>query len=251
MRVVAFIVLVFCCGGAHAEPLVAAMGDKDYPPFYYYDAAEGRWAGISVEVCEAVAAELGFTLTYRRYPFTRMLQHVSSGQADIACTLFNTSQRAPGVTYTAVPHTFEDIWVFSRKDTANWDALDLDTLRKSRLGGVRAYFYGHSLEDDTSFRKLLVNNEEQLIKVLLGGRIDYALGNKPAIELQARALGVADQLRFLEPPVYQGPIFIAISRNREDALELASDFTQAITRFRETPEYATLLQKYGLERPRF
>lgn len=251
MKVCAFIVFAFCCLSASAKELVAAMADKDYPPFYYYDYAEDRWAGISVDVCEHVAARLGYTLTYQRYPFVRLLQNVSLGNADIACTLFNTAQRAPGVTYTALPHAFESIWVFSRIDAADWQQLDIHWLKQFQLGGVRAYFYGKNLEDDDTFRKLVVNDEEQLIKILLGGRIDYALGNRPSILYHANQLGVADQLRFMEPPVYQGPIYIAISRARDDAHKLAADFTRIVAEFRESPDYAALIEKYGLEQPEF
>lgn len=251
MKVLVFILLAFFSLVVRAEELVAAMADKDYPPFYYYDQTEERWAGISVDVCEHVASSLGYTLSYKRYPFVRLLQHVSLGNADIACTLFNTAQRAPGVTYTALPHAFESTWVFSRIDAADWDQLDIDWLKQFKLGGVRAYFYGKNLEDDDIFKKLLVNNEEQLIKVLLGGRIDYALGNKPSILHHATQMGVADQLRFMEPSVYQGPIYIAISRARDDAHKLAADFTRVVGEFRQSAAYAALIEQYGLEQPQF
>lgn len=251
MRGAVFLFLALMSVGAHSKPLIAAMADQDYPPYYYFDEQSGRWSGISVEVCEHIARELGYTLSYERYPFSRLLHLVSAGTADIACTLFNTAERAPGLVYTSVPHVFEDIWAFSRRGTPGWDGLDVAWLRQFQLGGVRAYFYGKTFDDDGTFEKLMVNNEEQLIKVLLGGRIVYALGNKPAIELQARRLGVLDQLRFLEPPVYKGPIYIGISRSRDDALKLAADFTRSLVRFQATPEYRAILDRYGVEAPDF
>ncbi len=244
-----WLVCVSCTTGA--STLVAAVADKDYPPFYYFDEDAEQWRGISVDVCERVARELGYTLEYRRYPFGRLLQHVGEGRADIACTLFNTSQRAPGVTFTAIPHAFETVSVFRRIDSPSWEALDISWLRQFQLGGIRAYYYGEALQDDSEFKKLQVNDEEQLIKVLLGGRVDYALGNRPAIEFHAQRMGVEKQIEFLEPPVFRGPIYIAISRQRDDAHKLAADFTRAVQRFRETDDYEYLLEAYGLDPMQF
>ncbi len=252
MRRFMLAVLLACVScGAAASTLVAAVAEKDYPPFYYFDDDTQQWRGISVEVCERVAQELGYTLEYRRYPFGRLLQHVSDGRADIACTLFNTSQRAPGVTFTSIPHAFETVSVFRRVDNTPWESQDINWLRQFQLGGIRAYYYGEALQDDSEFKKLRVNDEEQLIKVLLGGRVEYALGNKPAIELHADRLGVRNQIEFLEPPVFRGPIYIAISRQREDAYKLASDFTRVVQRFRDTDEYLYLLQEYGMDPMQF
>lgn len=230
-----------------AETLVAAVADQDYPPFYYHDREDDRWRGVSVEVCEHVAASLGYELEYRRYPFPRLLQLVSAGRADVACTLFNTAERAPGLTYTSVPHAFESLWVFARRGTDLAHAREPGFLEQVKLGAIRAYYYGERFDDDQRFDKLRVNNERQLIRILLGGRIDYALGNKPAIEYHARRMEVLDELVFVEPPVFKGPIYIAFSRQRDDAHELAADFTRAIAKFRKTDEYAALLRRHGFE----
>jgi polar amino acid transport system substrate-binding protein len=249
MRLLTFLVLLCAGSSAGAQPLIAAVADVDYPPFYYYDAEKGRWAGISVDVCEAVAKELGYSLQYERYPFNRMLQSLSSGQADIACTLFNVGESKGNFIYTSVPHAFEDIWVFTRAGTAHWEEFDLEWLIGRSLGGVRGYFYGKAMNDAARFDKLLVNNEHQLIRILLGGRVNYALGNKPAIERQARAMGVIDRLDFMEPSVYRGPLYIGITSARADAHQLAADFTRVLVEFRRTPEYRALLQYYNLDPP--
>ena len=246
-RIVLTVLLVCISCAASGTTLVAAVAEKDSPPFYYFDDQTSQWRGISVDVCERVAQQLGYKLEYRRYPFSRLLQHVGDGRADIACTLFNTSKRAPGVTFTSIPHAFETVSVFRRAGDEPLDSSDINWLREFQLGGIRAYYYGEALEDDTAFKKLRVNDEEQLIKVLLGGRVDYALGNKPAIELHAERLGVRNQIEFMEPPVFRGPIYIAISRQREDAHKLAADFSRAVQRFRDTDEYVYLLARYGID----
>lgn len=251
MKLLLFLAMALVSVGAHSKTLIAAVADGDYPPFYYYDEAKERWAGVSIEVCEAVAATLGYELEYQRYPFSRMLQFVSSGRADIACTLFNTPVRAPGVNYTSIPHAFENIWIFGTVSREDWNELEAEQLLSRSVGGVRAYFYGSKLENSEAFQKLLVSNERQLIRVLLGGRIDYALGNKHSIRALAHEMGVADQLRFMEKPVYRGPIYIAVSRARDDAEKLSSDLTRAVITFRDTDQYRQILDAHGQAMPEF
>jgi len=133
----------------------------------------------------------------------------------------------------------------------DWNELNAEQLRSYSVGGVRAYFYGQRLEDDDDFQKLLLSNETQLIRVLLGERIDFGLGNKASIEMLAEQLDAVDQIRFMEKPVYRGPIYIAVSRAREDAEKLVSDITRAVVAFRETEEYRQILADYGQEVPEF
>ncbi len=246
-----FLVMALLSVGAHVRTLIAVVADEDYPPFYYFDEEQQRWAGVSIEVCEAAAASLGYELEYQRYPFNRMLQFVSSGCADIACTLFNTPVRAPGVNYTSVPHAFEDIWAFGRASDPDRRELDVEQLRFHTVGGVRAYFYGQTLEDGEDFKKFLLGNETQLIRVLLAGRVDYGLGNKASITMLAKQLGAADKIRFMEKSVYRGPIYIAVSRAREDSERLVSDLTRAVVAFRETEAYRQILADHGQELPEF
>ncbi|MDO3386617.1 transporter substrate-binding domain-containing protein [Gilvimarinus sp. SDUM040013] len=237
---------------AQALELKAALADKDYPPFYFYDEVKQEYAGISIDICRAVAQSLGYDLTFVRMPFVRLLHDLSEGKADIACTLFNTSSRAPGITFTGVPHTFENISVFARNDRqAQAQKLDIENIKRYKIGGVRAYFYGKKFEDKGNFKKLEVNDEAQLIKVLLAKRIDYALGNKASILHQAREFGVADKLMFIEGSVYSGPIYIGFSRSRDDAHKLSAEFTKAIVRLRGSDEYQAILEHYQASTPLF
>lgn len=246
------VVLALLSPSLKAMELVAALADEDYPPFYYYDDKAERYAGVSIDICEAVAESLGYTLKFERQPFVRLLYQLSEGGADIACTLFNTSARAPGITFTGSPHVFETISVFGRKgDIKASKHLDIDRIKRHKVGGVRAYFYGKALEDNNGFKKLEVNDETQLIKVLLAERIDYALGNRASILHHARKLGVEQQISFVDEAVYDGPIYIGVSRSRDDALQLASQFTEAVIDFRKTEAYRAILQSYGLPIPRF
>ncbi|MDO6745667.1 substrate-binding periplasmic protein [Gilvimarinus sp. 1_MG-2023] len=233
----------------HALQLQASLANEDYPPFYYYDDINRQFTGVSIEICREVVASLGHTLSFKRSPFIRLLHELREGKSDIACTLFNTSERSPGIVFTQVPHIFETISVFSRLETAVTTPrpLNSDYLKQHKVGGVRGYFYGEALQDQNDFTKRQVNTESQLVKILLAGRIDYALGNRASITHHARTLGVESQIRFFDQAVYSGPIYIGVSQTRADAQQLVADLTQAVAEFRKTDQYQTILQRYNIE----
>lgn len=64
-----------------ADPLV--VGTKEAPPFAMRD-AEGRWHGVSIELWDHVARELGRPYEYRELPLEGMLQAVADGEVDVA-----------------------------------------------------------------------------------------------------------------------------------------------------------------------
>ena len=98
-----------------AETLVVGLGDQDYPPFYFSETPEDGGPavlqGISIDVCNALAETLGYELEYRRFPFVRLLHDLEEGSIDMACTLFNTYDRAPGALYVSIPHALEEIYM--------------------------------------------------------------------------------------------------------------------------------------------
>lgn len=249
-------ILLFCLsllfsGMAHSGEFVVALAKTDYPPFYYYDEKKERFQGVSVEICEAIASQLGHHLTYRRYPFARVLHNLNAGTVDMACNLFNTGDRAPGITYTGVPHVFEKVWIISLKENNAPSPITVETLQNFITGGIRGYYYGPAITNSNNLPILLLNDEAHLIRTLLSKRIDFMLGNKTAIELYAEKLGASDLLTYYEPPIYDGPIYMGFSREKERAHRHVAAFTEAIVHFRTTQMYRNILEKYQIEVPKF
>ena len=79
---------------------------------------------------------------------------------------------------------------------------------------------------------------------------DIAVGNKPAILMQAKKSGLEGEITFLAPTVDNGPNYFAFSRARDDANELAQEYTNGIREFIDTPAYRNILEKYGFDVPR-
>ncbi|NBC23560.1 MAG: transporter substrate-binding domain-containing protein [Gammaproteobacteria bacterium] len=67
---------------AHAATLV--VGTKESPPFAMVDERTGEWSGISIDLWERIALELGYRTEYRSLPLDELLDSVAAGEIDVA-----------------------------------------------------------------------------------------------------------------------------------------------------------------------
>jgi ABC-type amino acid transport substrate-binding protein len=99
---------------------VLVVGTKDAPPFSMRDAG-GRWYGISIELAERIAKELGRQIEYRETTLDGLLDGVRDGTLDAAvAALTITAEREETIDFThafhtsglgiAVPATHESGW---------------------------------------------------------------------------------------------------------------------------------------------
>ncbi|MEO0794414.1 MAG: transporter substrate-binding domain-containing protein [Verrucomicrobiota bacterium] len=117
--------------GASAGPMIVAT--KDTPPFAFKD-PDGKWTGITIDLWEGIANELGYDYEYREYDLVGVLGAVQTGEANIgAAAISVTADRAKAMSFThtyygsslgiATAYTKQNIWteLFSR--LLNWNFI--------------------------------------------------------------------------------------------------------------------------------
>lgn len=233
---------------AERPELIAAIGELDYPPFYF--TRDGALTGASHDIAQAVAGRAGYRLRFERFPWARLLRMLETGRADLSIHMFNTPERAAAAIMTSVPHVFENSTLFTRRgaDPIGWTG-DIESLSGQLVGRVRGYSHGRAFDGSASMDRMDHANEATLIQVVVGGRLDLGIGNRPAILHHATALGLRDQIAFLGPDVDIGPCYFAISRAHPEAHEIAAAFTRATVDLLDTPEYGAILATYGFKKP--
>jgi len=232
------------CGNAPRRIRVG-ISDLDYPPFYFEQ--NGQLQGAAFEIASAVAGAKSYSLQINRYPWARIQYYLRTGEIEMMILYFKTPERAKDVIYAEIAHIFEASVLFvPKQSTVNFSG-DLRNLKAYRFANVRGYSHGREYEQADYLQKQQVNNEEQLIRVLVYGRADIAVGNQQAIAMSAARIGLDQQIRFLEPPVAVEPNYFAFSKACPDAAVLARDFSAGLRAFMQTPAYAEILVKYGFD----
>jgi ABC-type amino acid transport substrate-binding protein len=230
-----------------AKELRVGLGELDYPPFYFEK--DGNLHGAAIEITQHIAQKLGHTLVFRRYPWARVQLYLKTGDVDAVILYFKTPEREKDVVFTDIPHLYESSSLFVAKGTETPFNGTLSDLWSYRFGNVRGYSHGKEYDGAEYLNKHIVNNETLLIRMLVKGRIDIAVGNKPAIIMYAKQEGLHDKITFLTPPIDKAPNFFAFSKSRKDAAGLAKEFSTEVKKIIASERYQHILKRYGLDLP--
>ncbi len=233
---------------ANENELIVALGEKDYPPFYFVK--DGKYQGSSLEIAQAVAKRLGYKLVFRRYPWPRVLFNLKHGDVDMVLHFFNTKERAASVIYTGVPHIFESSYLFVKTKSNIFYSGDLEKMKAYVFSNVRGYSHGAQYDSASYLKKEIVASEVNLIRMLSTNRFDIAVGNKPTILMYAKQDDLNKKIKFLSPPIDKAPSYMAFSRIKANSKALAAAFTEEIVAFKKTDEYKNILKKYGFSYPK-
>ncbi len=225
--------------------LLVGLAELDYPPFYFEK--DGEIYGAATEIAQHVAKNLGHTLVFKRYPWKRVQHYLKIGTIDMVILYFKTPERAQFVEYTDTPHIDEESYLFVAKGTKIKYKGSLDDLRFYRFGSVRGYSHGEKYDNAENLEKQETLNEISLIKMLIKGRFDIALGNRAAINQYAQSENLQDKINFLVPPIDIRPNYFAFSKSKEGARELAKAFSSEVKVFIKTEAYRDILTKYNLD----
>lgn len=232
---------------AAAMELVVGISNLDYAPFYYEE--EGEIVGAAADIAKAIAAQMGDTLVFERFPWKRVQNQLASGDIDLVMLYFKTPERAKHVYYLDQPHIHEDSSLFTLKGKDIPFTGDLHALTPYTFGFVRGYSHGAEFDGATYLQKFEILSEERLIKMLRAERFDIAVGNEQVMTFIAKKLGVADQLAFLQPIIDRSPDYIAFSKALPDAEELTRKYSAALRDFMKTDDYKAILSRYGFPVP--
>jgi len=96
------------------------IGIKEAPPFIFRDRG-GRWAGISKQLWEQIAQEVGVQFEYRELTLSQILDSLHHGSIDLSINpLTVTSERIQRIDFTQPYFTSNSAVAVQVKDTAWW-----------------------------------------------------------------------------------------------------------------------------------
>ncbi|MCB5213602.1 transporter substrate-binding domain-containing protein [Rheinheimera aquimaris] len=227
-----------------AQALRVAISAEDYPPFYYQQA--GKLTGLSVDILQVVASELGLTIQWQRLPWSRVVQHVASGKADVITVFYKTDARALQFYYSNESYLRDAIVLLCAEPCQlNFDG-DLASLAQQPVAVVRDFSYGPRL-DQAAFSKIAVaESDPMLFKLLLNRRLPQGIASLTTVLHSAELKWAKDKIKVLHPPLDYVDIYFAFSKQSATTPEFVAKFDQALRRYKSSAAYTALLQRYQL-----
>jgi len=237
------ILILFCVAVKTWGAVITIGVSTGYPPYYFEE--NGELTGLCVEVVNGVAKEINLGVTYKAYPWKRMLSSARNGHVDAIMPLFRTEEREKFLFFDGLGIASETVHFFSRKESSAVYDGNFENFAAHRIGVVTNYSYGEKFDQFEGFDKKFTLNDKHLVEMFKHKRFDIGLGNKYVTLFYAQQEGIGGDIKFLDPPVTDALLYIGFTKmpNHE---ELAKQFADALGRFKQTDSYSAIMQKYGV-----
>lgn len=213
-----------------------------WPPYVFEQ--DGRYLGVDLEVAERVLEVLGHEVTWELLPWKRAVRTVSLGRAQAILDIVPSPERVETLIFPDEPLSTNDTVLFYHRDRPHrFETLaDLSGLK---IGVSPGYTYGNpEFMAATDFVRESAPTVEANIAKLLRGRLDMVAMDRRVGLNMVHELGIADQLEYHSRTLASGQLYLAF--HRSDALApIAAAFGPALRAFKQTPEYAAILARYG------
>lgn len=251
-----FLLILQCCvalllssyGMCGAQQLLVVHADGFFPPNEMMEGEQVR--GVHIDMVQAAAAKLGINVVFRSYPWKRAMIMLQRGEADAITYMGKTPEREQfGIFVEGNILSRTHNGFFALKEQAGkFDySGDLQTVRDHVIGTIRGRAYYSEFDQATFLHKDDgAFDEEALLKKLINGRVDLAMGSISRMRYVAQNLNVADKIVFLQPyaPPINNYIVFSKAKNHE---QLALRFASAMEGIKKSAAYQEILKRYQVK----
>ncbi|WP_229805248.1 substrate-binding periplasmic protein [Saccharospirillum salsuginis] len=197
------------CAGAATSDTVRLCG-VEWPPFTYAENGNIE-SGISFRIYQEAFRRLGMSFEAHALPWPRCLRLVELGHYDAVIDNADlepfVAGSHPTASYPLAIYVLADFPV----DDFSWDFM-----RRKRIGMVRGYDYTPTIAAFEGWRPRYFTTDEQMLRVLQAGRIDYALGDLYSVPILSERIGI--EIKRLRPLVDSTNLYLVFNADRADLM---------------------------------
>lgn len=232
---VSLLLSVVIPASAGTNPTLIAAGDRGYPPYHYLD-ANGIASGFDVDILDAVAGHLNYTLRFELGDWEEAQNRLTAGEVDII-PMFVSEQRRERFLFSS-PFLIRQHLAFGHEGTAEIDGIEaLEDQRVALQAGGHA---AQTLADLGYEQLVLLDSEPGAIAAVADGRADYALITMYVGYQAIRDLRTTDIVA-LSPPLLSSDYAFAVTPARP---ELVNELNLALAELRRSGQFDRLYQAH-------
>jgi ABC-type amino acid transport substrate-binding protein len=150
------------------------------PPFT--EIKEDKLVGYNVEIAKVLAKSIALSPVFIQCPFARCLSMLEQGKADLMIGLSKLPTREKNLLFIEPALSIQDkplrLYTLAERSISIKDISDLDKLI---VGTLRGASYFPQFDKSNSIKKIEFTSREQLVSMLLKGRIDTFFDREESI----------------------------------------------------------------------
>ena len=222
-KIICFLLLSLT-GANHLAARSLTISAPDWPPFYIHDSDNPDHRGLAWDIVSSCVKSLAVDAEYEMYPIRRMFRYMELGELDLNIMSYK-ADRAKSVEF-GKEIVFENsygVWTSGSYRRQIRSIADLRDASIAQLIGLRpsdefkAFMEERlaraSENPDSQKDTLVVNDPDQIVKMLASGRIDATVASVAEISWRARRLGLQNKIRFSGLVVQKQKYFFVVSRS--------------------------------------
>ncbi len=150
------------------------------PPFAFL--VDNEFVGEHVEIVKTLSKSLNLTPIFIRCPFARCLTLVEQGKADLIFGLKKLPEREKNLIFLHPPYMVQHFPLrFFTLASKEIEINNIDDLKHLTVGVLRGGSYFELFDNNSMIEKVELNSREQLVNMLLRGRIDTFIEREESI----------------------------------------------------------------------
>lgn len=201
-------ILLLAVAVVHAEPI--RLCGVDWPPFTY--AEDGMIEdGISIRIYEEAFKRLGMSVEAHALPWPRCVRSVELGAYDAIIDNVPVNRFVFG----RHPTAFYPLAIYVREDLPV-DLFSWKSMTGKPVGMVRGYDYTPTISSFDGWLPRYFTTDEQMLRALQAGRIDYVLGDLFSVPILSARVGV--KIKRLDPLVDSTDLYLMFNAERENLM---------------------------------
>lgn len=233
---------------AHAAPPLRMAYFETYSPLSF--GQDGQLRGILLDVIQEVAGRrLGLTVEHTGYPWNRAQALVQSGEQDAICTIA-TPERLEYAVAAQEPVVSAPRRIFVHKDNVLLPKLqkvhNLDELHKLNPTVISYQGNGWAKNNLGHFKVDNGRNFDSAIKMLLANRGDVMVDNALTMQYALQQAQGSTDVLMLAVDLDESHFQLLVGK-KSPHVGMLPAFDTALRQFKRSPDYAKLIQKYGIK----
>lgn len=150
------------------------------PP--YVEIVDGEYVGLHIKLARYFSSKLNTDLDFVQCPVARCLNLMEHGKIDMLIGMIKTEKRQQYMTYLPKPHRVQTVPIqFFVNRNSDVVINTYEDLQGLNIGVVRGIYYFDKFDYDTKLNKIKLKNFQQMINMLLKGRINTFIEREESI----------------------------------------------------------------------